>query len=96
MSLKGELKASKEGANKLIIEVDQDLCRGCCLCVLMCSFHHTGVFSRELSSIDVSVSSITGEVKWEVGESCDMCKKEAGHLCVKYCPYDCLAVKEVK
>lgn len=87
---------SIKNKDRVRIEVNQEQCRACCMCVLMCSFHFEKVFSRELSSIEVLVDNTTGNVEWKVNSSCDLCKGEENYLCVKYCPYNCLYIKEVK
>jgi len=78
----------------LKIAIDIQACYGCRICELICSFHHGGVFSPELSSIKVARHNRTGQVEWSISSTCDSCKGEAQALCVKYCAYG--ALKEVK
>lgn len=84
----------KADINKLKGEIilDEKKCRGCNTCMLACSFHHSSVFSKELSSIKVRLDYITGSVNWMVSTSCDLCKCEKEILCIKHCPYDCLSL----
>jgi Fe-S-cluster-containing hydrogenase component 2 len=67
-----------------------DRCYGCRTCELACSFHHTGLFSPESSSITVRKSNQTGTIKWRLDSSCDSCAGEEEPLCVKYCSYKAL------
>jgi len=72
--------------------MDAEACCGCRICELVCSFHHKGVFSPDLSSIKVSRNNRTAEVGLSIDSTCDLCK---GHsLCVEYCLYEG-ALKEV-
>lgn len=66
------------------------LCFGCRTCELACSFHHTGFFAPEQSSIRVSRSNQTGVITWHLNSSCDGCKEEGIPLCVRYCSYGAL------
>ncbi|MBA1336016.1 MAG: hypothetical protein HPY66_1835 [Firmicutes bacterium] len=81
----------KETKGEIIL--DEIKCRGCNTCMLACSFHHASVFSRELSSIKVSLDYITGKVSWMISSNCDLCKGKKEFLCIKHCPYDCLSFK---
>ncbi len=75
---------------KIILE---DLkCRGCNTCMLACSFHHHGVFSKEASSIQISWDYSSGEINWGINPTCDLCEGEIVPFCVKYCPYEALSI----
>lgn len=74
--------------------VRTDACYGCRVCELVCSFHHHGIFSPELSSIQVLRSMRTGEIEWSIDSNCDFCKGEPRPLCVEFCLYG--AVMEEK
>ena len=82
-----------EGAEILEIAINIKACFGCRTCELVCSFHHAGVFSPELSSIGVIRCNRTGKVEWSVDSTCDSCIGEVKPLCVNYCQYG--ALKEV-
>lgn len=69
------------------IIIDSNLCYGCQICQLACSFHHTRAFWPERSSIFVSRKPQNGVVKWCIDSTCDGCKDEDQPLCVKYCIY---------
>jgi Fe-S-cluster-containing hydrogenase component 2 len=69
----------------LAVAVDPDLCNGCRTCELACSFHHAGVMSPELSSVQVRRSNRTAAIQWLVTPSCDLCAGEEQPLCEKYC-----------
>ena len=84
----------KTGGEILKIVGDTEACYGCRTCELVCSFHHGGVFSPELSSIRVSRNNRTGEVGLFIDSTCDFCKGEAQPLCLEYCLYG--ALKKVK
>ena len=83
-----------EGGDRLQINIDRDICHGCRICELVCSFHHAKVFSPEISSISVSKNKQTAEVEWSIDSSCDLCKGEPHPLCIEFCLYG--AVKEVQ
>ena len=69
-------------------------CVGCRACELMCSFHHEGVFSPEMSSIKISRDNQNGRIWLSVDATCDLCQGETQPLCVEYCLYG--ALKEVE
>ena len=71
-----------------------EACCGCRTCELICSFHHSNVFSPELSSIKVLRNNLTGDIEWFIDTTCDSCGGEAKPLCVKYCIYG--ALREVR
>lgn len=73
---------------------DAKKCYGCGNCALACSFHHKKVLSPELSSIKVLNDLRTGQIEWTVDFTCDQCRSEPEPLCVKYCAYRALSVKE--
>jgi len=74
----------------LQVSIDSNLCRGCRICELICSFHHARVFSPELSSIKISRNNITARIACSIEPTCDSCEGEVQLLCVKYCPYGSL------
>jgi len=59
-----------------MIAIDVAACTGCRMCELVCSFHHKGVFSPELSSIKVSRNNRTGEIQIFLDNTCDLCQEE--------------------
>lgn len=81
----------KEGNIKIIL--DEQRCRGCNSCMLACSFHHHGTFSKEASSIQISWDYVSGKIIWRINPNCDLCEKESECLCIKYCPYEALSVE---
>ena len=76
------------------IVVDTEACEGCRICELVCSFHHKGVFSPELSSIRVSRDNRSGKIELFINSTCDSCMGESRSLCVEHCLSR--ALKEVK
>jgi carbon-monoxide dehydrogenase iron sulfur subunit len=65
-------------------------CYGCRTCELACSFHHSGLFSPERSSIRAMKNNHTGVITWRMDESCDLCEGEDRLFCVHYCSYGAL------
>lgn len=78
----------------LKIVTDSEVCYGCRTCELICSYHHAGVFSPELSSIRVSRNNLSGEIECSINSTCDSCEGESQPLCLEYCLYG--ALKRVK
>ena len=87
-------KTTEEHPFKFVKEME--LCSGCRTCELACSFHHSGIFSPELSSIKISKSNRTGIIRWHLDSSCDACKNEDQPFCVKYCAYGALRIGDRK
>jgi Fe-S-cluster-containing dehydrogenase component len=76
------------------IACDVKLCYACGTCQLACSFHHTGTFWPDQSSIEVSRNPQTGAIKWHIAPSCDGCPSEGKPLCVQYCVYGALRTQD--
>jgi len=72
------------------------LCYGCRTCQIACSFHHTGSFWPDRSSIDVLRNPQTGVIKWSIDSTCDECKSEKEPLCTKYCTYKAIRANSRK
>jgi len=67
-------------------------CGGCKTCELVCSYHHTGVFSLEMSSIKIlNKKDERGyliklvDKKEGLALPCDGCKNLKEPLCLQYC-----------
>ncbi len=71
----------------MIIIRNTDACYGCRSCQLICSYHHTGQFDPEQSSIKVNRDYKSSVIRWAIDSTCDGCKGEEEPLCVKYCVY---------
>ena len=69
----------------LKILADAEVCVGCRVCEIVCSFHHNGAFSPDASSIKVSRDNQNGDIEVYIDSNCDSCVEEAGPLCVEYC-----------
>jgi Fe-S-cluster-containing hydrogenase component 2 len=69
-------------------------CYACRSCQLICSFHHTGRFWPEKSSIDLYRKPAKGVIVWKIDQSCDMCEQEPQLQCVRYCKYDALQIRD--
>jgi len=74
----------------LRILTDVEVCVGCRICELACSFHHNGAFSPDASSIKVSRDNQNGEIGLSIDSTCDLCQGEPQPLCVEYCVYGAL------
>jgi Fe-S-cluster-containing hydrogenase component 2 len=70
-----------------------DRCYACKICQIVCSFHHTGSFWPEKSSICVYRKYQEGLILWKIDPSCDGCPDEAEPMCVTYCQYGALRVE---
>ena len=67
------------------ILIDSNLCSGCRVCELACSFHHRGAFAPDDSSVQIVNDYLQGETQISVDSTCDLCKGEEQAVCVKYC-----------
>lgn len=88
--MKGEQEAYSDGRH-LSITVDPDLCNGCRICELACSFHHTGLMSPELSNVHIRRSNRTAAIQWLVLPTCDLCVGQEEPVCAKNC--SCQAIR---
>jgi anaerobic carbon-monoxide dehydrogenase iron sulfur subunit len=68
-----------------VVRIDPHVCTGCRTCELACSLHHSGLFSPELSSVQVRRSNRTAAIGWRVLPTCDLCADEEQPFCEKYC-----------
>jgi len=73
-----------------------DKCYSCKACQLACSYHHTGSFWPEKSSIKVSRNPQDGEKFWQIDSTCDACINEKEPLCAKFCIYGAIKIKTSK
>ena len=83
------------------INFNPEACTGCRLCEIMCAYHHKRVFSRRISSIEISEflkkenRKMVLHHKGENGHlACDQCKGIKEPLCVKYCYTRAIVVGE--
>ena len=67
-------------------------CVGCRTCEIACSFHHRGIFSPAISSIEIKKGQEATSFATSFYErdsdghlACDKCEGEDEPLCVKYC-----------
>ncbi|MBI5967623.1 MAG: hypothetical protein HY882_07190 [Deltaproteobacteria bacterium] len=65
--------------------IDSDVCNGCRICELACSFHHRGVFAPDHSSVKVFSDYREGKIQLIVDGTCDLCPKDPQPMCVQYC-----------
>ena len=86
-----------------------DVCTGCGICELMCSLYHEGVQAPALARLQVVNDPFTSDHArvrmqssgWKEGKrvtfKCDLCKcREAGPICVDYCPPHALGFRKEK
>lgn len=81
--------------------VNSQVCSGCRMCEIMCTFHHQGVFGRRASSIRVRRIERAGEFEIIVYRddmgghlACDLCNGAEQPLCVKFCHLGALSMQE--
>jgi len=74
------------------IRRDHKACYGCRACELACSFHQQRAFSPGGGAIRVRKDNRSGEIRWSMDSTCDLCKNEDQPLCVRFCSYDALEV----
>ena len=85
------------------------VCTGCGICELMCSLYHEGVQGLALARLQVVNDPFTSTKArlrlqssgWKAGKrvalECDLCRdREAGPICVEYCPARALGFKKEK
>lgn len=76
------------------VTFDTQHCTSCRTCELACSFHHTGTFSPNKSSIEIKNTllkdgrcTILFHLQANDGHlACDLCGGLDEPVCVKYCP----------
>lgn len=76
------------------LSYDPERCYACKRCQLICSYHHTGAFWPEKSSIEVYRNQQNGYIRWSLNNTCDGCENEKTVLCVKHCVYGALTIGE--
>ena len=72
---------------------NSELCTGCRLCEVACSFHHCRTFDPEASSIKIYRDDNKGTISITILSTCDQCHNEAEPLCVTFCDRDALGIK---
>jgi len=76
--------------NKL---VNSELCTGCRLCEIACSFHHHRAFDPSQSSIQINRDDSKGMISITLLSTCDRCHNEEEPLCVKFCDRGALQIE---
>ena len=102
-----EILRSVPGAGELVHV--PTVCTGCGICELMCSLYHEGVQAPALARLQVVNDPFTSDKAklrlqasgWREGKKvaleCDLCRgREAGPICVEYCPASALGFKKKK
>ncbi len=72
------------------LKYNKDLCYGCKLCALGCSYRRTGAFGLVDSHIQVERDFETSRIDWRLSPGCDRCVDRARPVCVAFCPYGAL------
>lgn len=70
------------------------LCSGCRICEVVCSYYHTGAFNREKASIHIRRVEREGFFEINMLSTCDRCNNEDQPLCVKFCSMYALKLEE--
>ena len=78
---------------ELLKEINSELCTGCRLCEVACSFHHHRTFDPEVSSIKIYHDDNKGTISITIHSTCDQCQEEKEPLCVTFCDRDALDIK---
>jgi Fe-S-cluster-containing hydrogenase component 2 len=83
---------SKVPENKRLF-MDPAKCTACRSCELMCSFHHSGVFSTKDSSIIIKRNDNEGIFGYYFLSTCDLCSDLEIPMCVEACYAHALCLK---
>ena len=84
----------------LKIKISPDKCTGCKACLIACSYHHYGYFSKNKGSIALIeddkflLRPIIFHYDDGVHKICDFCINEKEPLCVKFCKSGALRILE--
>lgn len=84
----------REKENELKVVRNSERCYGCRACEIVCSYHHLRAFSPGGGSIRVDKDHGTGKIAWSIHSTCDFCTGEQSPLCVRYCSYEALSIRE--
>ena len=88
----------------MVIVNNPDVCTGCLICEMACSFHHIRKYSRVHSSIRVNKSVFNPEKGAQIAifcneqdgnPICDLCDEEDSPFCIRFCPENVLSLKKV-
>ena len=86
----------------MVIVNNPEVCTGCLICEMACSFHHIRKYSRKHSSIRVNKSVFSREKGAQItifyneksgNPVCDLCGEEDSPLCIRFCPENVLTLK---
>ena len=83
----------KETVTVLSIIENSEMCTGCRLCEVACSFHHGRVFDPSQASIKIERDDTKGTISITILSTCDKCQNEEEPLCVTFCDRDALDIK---
>ena len=76
---------------RLFMSIDK--CTACRSCELMCSYHHTGVFSTEASSIIITRNDNEEASGYYFLSTCNLCFDLDIPMCVESCYTHALCLK---
>lgn len=75
-----------------VLIVNTELCTGCRICELVCSFNRTGVFKPSESGIRVYRNNTEGSIEAEIESHCNLCESKRVPVCIQFCPSKALSL----
>lgn len=77
---------------KELLILNTELCTGCQICELACSFNRVKVFQPSQSGIRVYRNNTEGTIEMEKTSYCDLCKTKRVPVCMQFCPSNALSL----
>lgn len=76
------------------IIINKEICMGCRICELVCSFYHEKSFSTINSIIRIKFNK-EGKIDINFLKSCD-CSSENNYPCIDFCPVNAISISPSK